>query len=270
MQQARGQRLSPDHLYAGDNNAREALLSFWLGGEAAQEVSVEIRRGEETLHRFETTAEPGLNRTSWDLQWQGREIYGPLMSPDLERPLAAPGEYEVVLRAGEHIERAGLTLLPDPSVAYSAAAYADNHAFRMELEAMYRDMRAIRTQLACMHEAQTTHAGEADAPAVAALADAIDRVWSRIEYRDVQGTISDSPRLGHRLSKAFYYTHTPYRALTDNDHALLRGLRAQSTALARAFGALEQGPWQAYQAQVFMQGNRLTDCSGAAAGVDAE
>ncbi|MEL7045030.1 MAG: sialidase, partial [Pseudomonadota bacterium] len=84
INQTPGQRLSPDHLYAGDNNARQALISFWVGDETIESVDLAIERNGEIVREWSVEAIPGLNRTFWDQQWHGREIYGPLMSPELE------------------------------------------------------------------------------------------------------------------------------------------------------------------------------------------
>ncbi|MEM9313288.1 MAG: sialidase [Pseudomonadota bacterium] len=232
IDQAPGQRLAPDHLYAGDNNARQALISFWVGDETIAGVDVAIERNGEIVHEWSMETTPGLNRTAWDQQWHGREIYGPLMSPDLERPLAPPGAYRVVLRGANIASSAALSLRPDPRVAYDAQIYENNHAFRRRLESLQEDADAALQTLECLElelAASTLEETQREPLEAELMA-----LWNRLAFRGYQGTISDSQRLQHRLSRAFYFTHSPYEPLTPNDRAMLQNLEAQSGHLADA------------------------------------
>jgi len=235
VDQAPGQRLSPDHLFDGDNNARQALISFWVNGPTIENVTVRVEMAGRTLRQWQVPAAQGMNRTHWDLQLDGPEIYGPLMSPDLEMPLAAPGNYRVTVNAGDREVRTELTLLPDPRVAYNPDVYARNLAFRRNLDSLQQQMENVKASLDCI-EAQLPEAGNALTPRqAAALREAIDNTWALIEFRGIQGVISSSPRLSHQLAKAWYFTHSPYEPLTDNDRSLLDALQNQTRDLVDAF-----------------------------------
>lgn len=256
INQALGQRLSPDHLYSGDNNARQAPISFWLNDPDVESVTVTVSTGGQLVREWTTAAVQGMNRTSWDLQWQGQEIYGPLMSPVLEQPLAAPGEYLVTLTALEtgrvaqervkdwpSAESATLTLLADPRVDYDPLHYAANLAYRQSIESLQTQSKEVLRVLACMEE-QLSDANAALAPSDAAeLQRAIVALWEQIDFREFQGVISDSDRLLHRLSKAFYFTHSPYEELSENDRRLLDGLERQTQQVMSAFGTLMVQRW---------------------------
>jgi hypothetical protein len=231
INQAPGQRLSPDHLFSGDNNARQALISFWVNEPEAVSAQVSIERDGLALYQWELPVTQGLNRTHWDLQLDGKAIFGPLMSPDLERPLAAPGTYEVVVTVGERSKRAELTVLPDPRLSFDADVYEDNLRFRQAIESMQQQLDSVKDELACVEERIPLAETGLSTDQQAELAQATSALWERIEFRNIQGVISDSGRLSHQLAKAFYFTHSPYEALTDNDESLLLKLQDQMAVL---------------------------------------
>ncbi|MFN2329373.1 MAG: WD40/YVTN/BNR-like repeat-containing protein [Chromatocurvus sp.] len=235
IDQAPGQRLSPDHLFAGDNNARQALISFWVNDPALESVEVRLEMAGRTLRQWQVPVAQGMNRTHWDLQLDGKEIYGPLMSPDLEMPLAAPGNYRVIVTAGDRAEQAGLTLLPDPKVQYDPDVYAENLAFRQTLESLQRQMDDVKDSLVCIKTQMSERGSALTTGKKSQVGEAINEVWKLIEFRDVQGVVSSSPRLSHQLARAFYFTHSPYEALTSNDRTLLEALQNQTRALVDTF-----------------------------------
>lgn len=277
IDQAPGQRLSPDHLFSGDNNARQAPISFWLNDPEVESVTVAVSTGGQLVREWTTPAVQGMNRTSWNLQWQGQEIYGPLMSPVLEQPLAAPGKYVVTLTAVKGVVKAAgkgavktgenesedstekvpgsglkelgasdsatLTLLADPRVDFDVAHYAANLAYRQTIESLQKQSKEVLRVLACMEEQLSDVNSLLPASDAAELQRAIVQVWELIDFREFQGVISDSERLSHRLSKAFYFTHSPYEALTKNDRLLLDGLQRQAQLIMNTFGHLMTQRW---------------------------
>ncbi|WOJ95963.1 sialidase [Congregibacter brevis] len=240
--QAIGQRLSPDNLYSGDNNAREALISFWINDEEVETVTVSITQRDQLVRQWEQQVEQGMNRTSWDLQWAGQEIYGPLMSPVLEQPLAAPGVYTVTISAGTLKRSSELRLLADPRVDYEEDSYQQNLKYRQTIESLQTQSKGVLKVLACMEE-RLERDDELSESVSAKLHKKIVDVWELIAFRDFQGVISDSEKLSHRLSKAFYYTHSPYERLTDNDKQLLASLESQMQKVLQAFGLLMTDYW---------------------------
>jgi len=242
MDQARGQRLSPDHLYSGDNNAREAPITFWVGDASTATVTVAVEQGGERLREWEVAVQRGLNRTYWDLQLEGHTIYGPLMSPDLEMPLAPPGRYDVVVETGDELRRATLQLRPDPRVVYDPEVFAANLAYRRNLEVVKNTVDDAARTLACFTTVlEAAHAIPANVHE--SLVDGIDGLWKQLDYPDIQGTVSDSPRLAQRLARAWYFNHSPYEPVSSNDRALLDGLQAQSAGFERAFETFVQRTW---------------------------
>ena len=250
IDQAPGQRLSPDHLYAGDNNARQAPITFWVGDAALEAVTVSIERDGELQRRWELAVQPGLNRTHWDLQLEGRAIYGPLMSPDLERPLAPPGRYTVAVTAGDKTQRVDLTLLPDPRVAYDPTAAAENLALRRALEDLQARADTAAARLTCIGDVLAGADGELPGPVREAALTDLDGLWAQLDYRGIQGTVSDSPRLMQRLGRAFYYTHTPWAALTPNDRLLLDSLQDQAAGFAADLERFLSARWGPLAAQL--------------------
>ncbi|MEL7045031.1 MAG: hypothetical protein AAGL66_08430 [Pseudomonadota bacterium] len=111
-------------------------------------------------------------------------------------------------------------------MAYDAQAYEANHAFRLSLESLQEDADSAVQSLECLELKLATSALEPSQREP--LKTQLSALWNRLEYRGYQGTISDSQRLQHRLSRAFYFTHSPYEPLTPNDRSLLRGLEAQA------------------------------------------
>jgi hypothetical protein len=76
------------------------------------------------------------------------------------------------------------------------------------------------------------------------LRTAINDLWARIEFRNIQGVVSSSGKLSHQLTNAYYYTHSPYEALTDNDQSLLQSLERQTGELAKDFQEFADGAWR--------------------------
>lgn len=197
----------------------------------------------------------GLNRVSWDQQWQGKAIYGPLMSPDLERPLAPPGRYRVTVQALDEEAALGtaavaeLNLQPDPRVSYSAEVFDENHRFRLRLEELQALVDDATETLSCMEETLQSDVVE-PGPAVTGLRRDLTELWTLLDFRDIQGTVSDSPRLRHQLSKAFYFTHSPYTPLSENDEQFLKSLERQANSLLKRMESLIDGSWQSVYSSV--------------------
>jgi photosystem II stability/assembly factor-like uncharacterized protein len=244
INQAPGQRLFPDHLYAGDNNARQALISFWINQPGVENAQLAIERDGKVIRQWDVPVTQGINRTQWDLQLDGREIFGPLMSPVLEMPLAAPGRYQVVVRAGDFREQAELVLLPDPRVEYRASVYEENTDYRQTIEALEEQVKGVKDALGCMEQRLSKKEDSGSAAQFAMLRTAINDLWARIEFRNIQGVVSSSGKLSHQLTNAYYYTHSPYEALTDNDQSLLQSLERQTGELAKDFQEFADGAWR--------------------------
>ncbi len=258
IDQAPGQRLMPDHLYAGDNNAREVIINYWINDSKVDSVQISVKQGENTIHSWKEPVRQGLNRTSWDLQWTGKPIYGPLMSPVLEKPLAMPGDYLVLISNGEQMVESALVIKPDPRIKYKPDDYRAQLEFRLALDSLSSQLDDIKKKLQQMEKLMSS-LDHIDEPFKGRIQQSIDDVWAMITYRDIQGAISDAPRFDYLLGKAYYYTHSPYESLSKNDIDVLRDLRSRYQSIQTKFEALRQGPWQQLKSNLKEKGFSVFD-----------
>ncbi|WOJ94035.1 sialidase [Congregibacter variabilis] len=270
IDQAVGQRLSPDNLFSGDNNARQALISFWINDADIESVTITILADGKLVREWDAPVSQGMNRTSWDLQWQGQDIYGPLMSPVLERPLAAPGSYQLTVKVGGLSQTQDLILLADPRVDFKASHYAENLAYRQTIESLQKQSKSVTRVLADMEEKLDQAAATMPQEDADELRRLIDELWARIEFREFQGVISDSKKLSHRLSKAFYYTHSPYEKLTANDHKFLQLLEKQTRAVLLSFSEFVTQRWVPIMGEFEISEEQVEDLAKAAHTVSAQ
>lgn len=250
--QAIGQRLTPAHLYTGDNLPKGAGISYWLSH--SDTVYFEIKRDEQTIYRWKEKGNPGINRTHWHLEKAGKPIYGPLMSPVLEQPLVAPGEYQMVMEHQGRQHEQPLTVLPDPRIDYVADHFRANEILRDQLEAIDKAHLSLRDSLTRIEELLGVHGAKLAKEQADLLARQVDEVWSMMSYRNVQGAISDSPRLEHQLAKGYYYMHSPYEPVTDNDLAVINSLRKQLEEVQRVYMRDVAPIWQQLKAAIKKEG----------------
>ncbi|MEQ9297184.1 MAG: hypothetical protein RIF33_01405 [Cyclobacteriaceae bacterium] len=225
IDQAIGQRLTPAHMFTGDNLPKGATLTYWLA--QSDSVELQISRDGEMIYIWKERAEEGINRTYWNLEKAGKSIYGPLMSPVIERPLVAPGEYTVYLNYGDQRIEQSLTVGPDPRIDYNAQAFSDNEALRDRLEDINKAKDSLLDSLKYIEMMIDKYEDESSQELTENITQKVEEVWSLIAYRNVQGAISDSPRLEHQIGKAFYYMHSPYEPITDNDKEVISNLEGQ-------------------------------------------
>ncbi len=109
-----GYRSTGHAMFFGENRPQGALLSVWIGEDAAESpatVRILDAAGED-VRTFQESVEPGLNRFTWDLRMdapsQGGGGYGP------RGPLVLSGRYTVRVEAAGSGAEAPLTVLPDP------------------------------------------------------------------------------------------------------------------------------------------------------------
>ena len=109
-----GYRSTGHAMFFGENRPQGALLSAWIGEDAAgSPATVRILDGDgEDVRTFQEAVEPGLNRFTWDLRMdapsQGGGSYGP------RGALVLPGRYTIRVEAAGSAAEASLTVLPDP------------------------------------------------------------------------------------------------------------------------------------------------------------
>lgn len=225
IDQAIGQRLTPAHLFTGDNLPKGAAISYWLGAEDS--VEFQIMRANEVIYSWKEKGKRGINRTYWNLEKSGKSIYGPLMSPVLERPLVQPGEYEVVLFNKDSQQQRSLIVLPDPRIDFQPDNFKENELLRDELEKIDQHKNSLLDSLRFIEKIMAQYPEHLDQEQTDQLKEKVELIWSQMAYRNVQGAISDSPRLEHQIGKAFYYMHSPYEPVTDNDRQVIENLKEQ-------------------------------------------
>jgi hypothetical protein len=172
----------PPETPAGSNPPAGAPIDYWLGAEAAGEVTLEIfdERGER-VRRF-TSGDPprrpgeaapypaywlrppgplarrtGLNRFVWDLRYLPPPTLRPQASMDAvygedtplepEGPLVLPGTYRLLLTAGGRTATASLRVEKDPRLDVSAAALANQLALARRIDAALAESHQAIQQL---------------------------------------------------------------------------------------------------------------------------
>jgi hypothetical protein len=111
----------------------------------------------EELKKAALSVEPGIQRTSWDLGWQGAaKIKGSKIDTGdpIEGPRAVPGPYTVRLTVDGKTETTPLQILADPRGAASQADLEAQlaHALRVrddvtKLTSLVNDLRSVKEQL---------------------------------------------------------------------------------------------------------------------------
>jgi hypothetical protein len=143
----------------GDNPPAGVVIRFYLKEVPGKDepVALEIRDAQGRLVRsFRRDAErdklevkPGMNRFLWNLRYASAEDFpGMVLWGSLEGPRAAPGRYEVRLRAGQHQQSAWFEVKPDPRAAARPEDYAAQLEFllsvRDKITEMHRAIKEIR------------------------------------------------------------------------------------------------------------------------------
>ena len=252
IDQAIGLRLTPAHMFTGDNLPKGATLSYWVN--KADSVELAISREGRKIYRWKEKAVKGLNRTYWNLEKAGKSIYGPLMSPVLERPLVAPGAYTVHLNYGDAQLEQSLTVLPDPRIEYEAVAFEENEALRDQLEDISQAKDSLIDSLNYIEKMVSDYGSDANEELINTIKEKVEEVWSLIAYHNVQGAISDSPRLEHQIGKAFYYMHSPYEPVSDNDRAVIADLEKQLSAVQSYYRSDLLPHWLEFKNEVSRKG----------------
>ncbi|MEM8895985.1 MAG: sialidase, partial [Bacteroidota bacterium] len=252
INQAIGQRLTPAHMFTGDNHPKGAALSYWLSGDDS--VTLTVSKAEKKIYLWQEYGSQGLNRTNWNLEKAGKPIYGPLMSPVLERPLVAPGEYTIELNVGNKKMTQPLTVLPDPRIDYDPQAFADNEVLRNKLEVINSSKDALIDSLEHIERMLKLRTQKEYEALADSIREKVNLVWDLIAFRNVQGAISDSPKLGHQISKAFYYMHSPYEPVTENDRVVITALQDQLANVQSTYTDVLLPHWQRFKRKVAVEG----------------
>ena len=236
--QARGQRLSPDRIFSGQNRPYGAAISFWIGDAVPQQsVWMEIYAGETVVHNERFVVKPGLNRVFWNLQKHGKSIYGPLMDPNLEKPWVMPGKYRLKLTYGIDVAESSVEILPDPRVEYNEKAFRASMKIRDRLELLATQKDRYRSLLNNRVRRLTNRLTRDDDSGRQQLK-ALQEMLALIEPPVDQGVLVTTEEIGPAIDKAFYYFHSPYEAPSPNDYRLIEELEERWDAVLKKLQTL--------------------------------
>lgn len=162
---------------AGENPPRGAVIAFSLKDKPkSAEIKITDARGRvvrtlssvaksrinaddnEEDPKPEIKLDPGFQRVTWDLRWEGAERIKNAKidwGDPSNGPVALPGTYTIALTVDGKSASAPLTILPDPRSQVSAADLESQLAFALEVRDAFsrittevNRLRAIRDQLA--------------------------------------------------------------------------------------------------------------------------
>ena len=236
--QARGQRLSPDRIYSGQNRPYGATISFWIGDtNPEQSVWMEIFAEDEVIHNERFVVKSGLNRVFWNLQKHGKSIYGPLMDPNLEKPWVMPGTYRLKLTYGVEIAEKTFEIVPDPNVEYNEKAFRASMKIRDRLEFLATQKDRYRSLLNNRVRRLTNRLTRDDETGRQQLK-ALNNLLALIEPPIDQGVLVTTEEIGPAIDKAFYYFHSPYEEPSPNDYRLVEELEERWEAIRKKLETL--------------------------------
>ncbi|MDH3222124.1 MAG: hypothetical protein OEO23_00300 [Gemmatimonadota bacterium] len=199
-----------DVYYRGENPPVGALVDYWLAA-AADSGTVRIEVADQQggiVSELEGATAAGLNRVVWDLRHGAPPVRrgggfgfgGPI------RPLVAPGDYTVTVRAGQRESTQTVRVEEDPRIAAAPAVRTAWTATLMELRDLHEraqaELERVREVLEGSDEADT-------GPTVTKLRD-LEREWQELSNRirglagAVEGVVA--PLTGDQESQRAYYT----------------------------------------------------------------
>jgi hypothetical protein len=177
-----GENYSPEDRIPGDNPPKGALINYYLEKKPKDDLTLEILDAKGALVQklsskkqdpeaaedapdvpwsiFKPTvlpAEPGINRTNWDLTQAGPKII-PGAKNDAgvpyRGPLVVPGTYTLKLTVDGRTLDGKVVVLPDPRAKVPAEDLLARHAFAMQLRedisllgGIVVNLQAVRKQL---------------------------------------------------------------------------------------------------------------------------
>ncbi|MFK8103108.1 MAG: WD40/YVTN/BNR-like repeat-containing protein [Saprospiraceae bacterium] len=143
---ASGTRFTANAIFAGDNKAYGAKLSFWLNESLLDEdkkkkkkakISILDKAGD-TIRIFKTKVDTGLNRVQWNLSRDGvrfpsyQKIKADANTPSGRDVL--PGRYKVIIEFAEQKDSSMITVLADPRLSQTMAQLIAQDKSQAELE----------------------------------------------------------------------------------------------------------------------------------------
>jgi len=138
-----GSRFGADHLWSGANKRRGAVFSAFFseeamnGGDEKAQVTILNQNGD-SIRSLRFQPDTGITRFSWDLKEAG--VFWPNRSERKNDALPGsgaevePGVYKLILRWGDHLKEARVSVLEDPRVPHNPSLHASKTKMIEELE----------------------------------------------------------------------------------------------------------------------------------------
>ncbi|HUP41853.1 MAG TPA: glycosyl hydrolase, partial [Thermoanaerobaculia bacterium] len=145
------------------------------------------------------TAERGMNRLTWDLEYPGAESFPGMIlwNRNLDGPRAVPGAYRARLTVGEWSAEVPFEVVPDPRSSATAEDYRAQFDFlasvRDQLSATHREIRRIREARGQLEILKQRLEKREEAPEVRTAAEALAKRLTEVEEALYQ-TKSQSPQ----------------------------------------------------------------------------
>lgn len=275
--QAAGTRFKADAIYAGENRAGGARLTYSVNpdafrsadgkedAKAPEEVTIRILQGNEAIRTFDGPAKRGMNRTTWNMRRKG--VRGPSRTAPRRNdsepsgPEVLPGAYDVEVIYGADTTRTSVTVELDPRTHADVAVLEARHA-------LYRDYEKMQVTAAAMMDrvreakdivSRVTDALEGREDSTAAdlrkqgkvLADSLGGFQDRyFGVTGKQGIYRQVDTVSNKVSGAGRYLFASDRAPnTPEDWSMAAGQRALDVMLADV-NAFLSGDWQTWVAAV--------------------
>ncbi len=259
---------------AGDNPPEGALVTYSLAAAPKGDVTLEVRDSQGRLVRtLKSTPEPrpigpdhpdwnpssdvqpalstdpGINRASWDLAWDGAGfIEGGMIDwgDPTSGPLALPGDYTLRLTVDGRSATTTLHVLPDPRVQVSPADLQAQLDFALGLRGDLRRVIAaverIRSLKKQIEARDALLAGDADAKPVVAMGQALvarlDALAQKLYSPDAEVTY-DILAGRHGGAKLYSQLSPLFSFAGEGDGAPTQGMREVAAGLEDRLAARE-------------------------------
>ena len=262
-----------EHLDVGENPPNGAIVWYWLAEEAKEPVVLTFRdaRGRRIASFASDDKDApaprrpgtrrGLNRFVWDLKHPGPTRLDYDLAPTRPKPLVpdpenppgptvVPGRYGIDLAVGGKVQSAGFTLIKDPRLGTTTAAYAAQFDLHMQLitslsklKATVNRLRRMKRQLneAAGHAGRSQRALKNRALAIVGKLSAIERVLVDPERKSARDVLRHPAGLNDTLFDMVSMTTIADAAPTTQTQAVSREIMDKVEGEIARFEGLVKG-----------------------------
>jgi photosystem II stability/assembly factor-like uncharacterized protein len=282
MNEAAGIRFTGDAIFEGENRPYGARLSYVVtppdtadsegddeegdGADADGTVTIEIVDDGSIIRTLKGPAEPGLNRTTWELRRTG--VRGPTTSKEeaAERdeepagPEVVPGTYTVRYRYNGHVDSTTVTVRPDPRVEDMRAAQEAKLQVYDRLTALteaateaadrLREAKRTTSQIDDLLSDRDDDPASSVKEQGAAMRDSIQTLMDGVEGKDVQGIRRDPSVVSARLGEARFYLGSSVRGPDQSDRRALERAEERVERFLEEVNRFFEEDWPGYRQRV--------------------